>query len=209
MVEDRRPPVGTPGDDASLIAGCRRPGVRGVDHVEFTSPYWRPDMSQLEGREPREVATKLDGLTRRERDQIDEANRSGLQPVVFIHGLWLLANSWEPWAAPFREAGLAPLTPGWPDDPETVAEARDDPERLARKRIGQVADHHAEIIAALGRRPAIVGHSFGGLLAQILAGRGLSAATVAISVASVPRDRRSNPYSEGLIATDQRREKQP
>ena len=141
-------------------------------------------MSEMDRPRPQDVASDSDVLTRRERDQIDHANRSGLQPVIFIHGLWLLASSWSRWAELFREAGYCPLTPGWPDDPETVDEARDDPERLAHKKIGQVAEHHASVIAALNRKPAIVGHSFGGLLAQILAGRGLSAATVAISPAA-------------------------
>lgn len=123
-------------------------------------------------------------LTERERDQIEAANRSGSKPVIFIHGLWLLANSWDAWSDLCRAEGLFPLTPGWPDDPETLAEARDDPDRLARKKIGQVADHHAAVADALAIRPAIIGHSFGGLLAQILAGRGLSAVTVAISPAA-------------------------
>lgn len=115
--------------------------------------------------------------------QVDEANASGLQPVVFIHGLWLLPSSWERWAGVFREAGYAPLTPGWPDDPGTVEEANAHPEVFAGKTISQVADHYADVIGRLARRPAVIGHSFGGLLANILAGRGLSAATVAISPA--------------------------
>jgi pimeloyl-ACP methyl ester carboxylesterase len=123
------------------------------------------------------------GLTEREIGQIDAANASGRRPVVFIHGLWLLASSWEPWAKAFEEAGYAPLTPGWPDDPETVAAARRDPEVLAGKGVGEVAAHFATVIEGLEHEPAIVGHSFGGLLAQILAGRGLSVATVAINPA--------------------------
>ena len=83
----------------------------------------------------------------------------------------------------FDEAGYAPLSPGWPDDPETVEEANAHPEVFAHKTVGQVADHYAEIIAGLDKKPAIVGHSFGGLLTQILAGRGLSAVSVAIDPA--------------------------
>jgi non-heme chloroperoxidase len=123
------------------------------------------------------------GLTEREAGQIEAANASGRTPVVFIHGLWLLASSWDRWAAAFEAAGYAPVAPGWPDDPETVAAAREDPQVLAGKGVGQVADHFAYAIGKLDRKPVVVGHSFGGLLAQILAGRGLAAATVAIDPA--------------------------
>jgi pimeloyl-ACP methyl ester carboxylesterase len=116
-------------------------------------------------------------------DQVAAANSSGRRPVVFIHGLWLLPSSWDRWAAAFDEAGYAPLTPGWPDDPDTVAEANAHPEVLANKTVGQVADHYAAVIARLDQKPAVVGHSFGGLLAQMVAGRGLSAVTVSISPA--------------------------
>jgi pimeloyl-ACP methyl ester carboxylesterase len=116
-------------------------------------------------------------------EQIDEVNMSGRTPVVFIHGLWLLPSSWDRWAQVFRKAGYAPLTAGWPDDPPTVQDANRHPDVFAGKTIGQVADHHAAIIGKLHRAPAVIGHSFGGLLAQILAGRGMSAATVAIDAA--------------------------
>jgi non-heme chloroperoxidase len=119
-------------------------------------------------------------ISERENREIEAANASGNTPVVFIHGLWLLPSSWEDWAERFREAGYAPLTPDWPDDPETVEAARANPEILAGKTLGEVADHTTEVIAALERKPAVMGHSTGGLLAQMLAGRGLSAATVAI-----------------------------
>jgi non-heme chloroperoxidase len=115
--------------------------------------------------------------------QIDRANASGLTPVVFVHGLWLLPSSWDRWAALFEERGYAALTPGWPDDPETVEEANANPDVFARKGVGDVADHLGELIAMLKRKPAVVGHSFGGLLTQILAGRGLAAASVAIDPA--------------------------
>jgi pimeloyl-ACP methyl ester carboxylesterase len=116
-------------------------------------------------------------------DDIERVNATGLTPVVFIHGLWLLPNSWDRWAQVFQAAGYAPITPGWPDDPETVAEANAHPEVMAGKTVGQVADHYAEVIGKLDKQPAVIGHSFGGLLAQILAGRGLSNATVAIDSA--------------------------
>jgi pimeloyl-ACP methyl ester carboxylesterase len=119
-------------------------------------------------------------ISERENREIEAANASGSTPVVFIHGLWLLPRSWDNWADLFREAGYAPLTPDWPDDPETVEEARANPDILAGKTLGEIADHTTEVIDALEKKPALMGHSTGGLLAQMLAGRGLSAATVAI-----------------------------
>ena len=122
----------------------------------------------------------MTSISGREQGQIEAANASGNTPVVFIHGLWLLPSSWDNWAEFFEKAGYAPLTPDWPDDPETVEEARANPEVLAGKKLGEVADHTAEMIAGLERKPAVMGHSTGGLLAQLIADRGLSAATVAI-----------------------------
>ncbi len=119
-------------------------------------------------------------ITAHETEQIDNANATERTPVVFIHGLWLLPSSWDNWAALFEEAGYAPVTPVWPDDPETVEEARANPDVFANKTLGQIADHTVEVIGKLTRKPAVMGHSTGGLLAQIIAGRGLSAATVAI-----------------------------
>lgn len=118
-----------------------------------------------------------------EHAQIQRANVSGLHPVVFVHGLWLLPSSWERWAEAFEEAGYIALMPDWPGDPATVAEANANPEAMANQTVGQVADHLAAVIGRLERKPAVIGHSFGGLLAQILAGRGLSAVTVAIAPA--------------------------
>jgi pimeloyl-ACP methyl ester carboxylesterase len=122
-------------------------------------------------------------ITQHEAEQIERANATGRTPVVFIHGLWLLPSSWDRWAGVFEEAGYAPLAPGWPDDPETVEAARANPEVFAGKGVAQVADHFAEAIGALTKKPAIVGHSFGGLIAQILAGRGLAAVSVAVDPA--------------------------
>jgi non-heme chloroperoxidase len=116
-------------------------------------------------------------------EQIEAANASGRRPVVFIHGLWLLPSSWDRWARVFEEAGYAPVSPGWPDDPDTVEEANAHPEVFANKTVGQVADHHSELIGKLDRKPVVIGHSFGGLLTMIVAGRGLAAASVAIDSA--------------------------
>jgi pimeloyl-ACP methyl ester carboxylesterase len=122
-------------------------------------------------------------ITEHETAQVERANATGLTPVVFIHGLWLLPSSWDRWATVFEEAGFTALTPGWPDDPETVEEANANPEVFAGKGIEDVADHYGAVIGGLTKKPAVVGHSFGGLLTQIIAGRGLSAASVAIDPA--------------------------
>src|ERR1044071_5559254 len=131
----------------------------------------RPEIDRRSGRTP---------ISERENREIQAANASGNTPVVFIHGLWLLPSSWDNWADFFKQAGYTPLTPDWPDDPQTLEEARAEPEVLAKKTLKQVADHTTEIINALDKRPGGIGRSTGGLLAQMLAGRGLSAATVAI-----------------------------
>jgi len=125
----------------------------------------------------------LNSKARTAADDVEQVNATGLTPVVFVHGLWLLPSSWDRWARLFDQAGYAPVQPGWPDDPETVEEANAHPEVFAHKTIGQVADHYAEVIGQLKKKPAVIGHSFGGLLVQIIAGRGLAAATVAIDPA--------------------------
>ena len=118
-----------------------------------------------------------------DRELVERANATGRVPVVFIHGLWLLPSSWDRWAALFEEAGYTALTPGWPDDPDTVAAANANPEVFARKSIGDVAEHYSAVIEQLDRKPAVIGHSFGGLLTQIIAGRGQAVASVAIDAA--------------------------
>ena len=122
-------------------------------------------------------------ITQREAQQIEEANASGRTAVVLIHGLWLLPSSWDRWRELFDEAGYATLTPSWPDDPETMEQARANPQVFAKKTVEQVAEHVGDVIGKLTGKPAVIGHSFGGLLAQIIAGRGLSAASVAIDPA--------------------------
>jgi non-heme chloroperoxidase len=118
-----------------------------------------------------------------EQQEIERVNDSGRTPVVFVHGLWLLPSSWDRWTEVFEEAGYSAFAASWPDDPETVADANAHPEVLAHKTVGQVADHLADVIGKLSRKPAVIGHSFGGLLAQIMAGRGLAAVSVAINPA--------------------------
>ncbi|MFG2501105.1 alpha/beta hydrolase [Streptomyces sp. NPDC048441] len=113
--------------------------------------------------------------------QIERANAAPDRvPVVFVHGLWMLPSSWDAWTAHFEAAGYVPVALSWPDDPDTVTEARQRPEVFAGKTVGRIADHLAGLIDGLERKPAIIGHSVGGLLTQILAGRGLSTVSVAI-----------------------------
>src|SRR5438270_1974314 len=125
----------------------------------------------------------MTNLTTQEQQEIDRANTQGKQPVVFVHGLWLLASSWDRWRALFEEQGYTTVAPGWPDDPDSVEEAKQDPEVFAHKRIKQVTDHYVDAIRQLKRKPAVIGHSFGGLIAQRLAGEGVAAVTVAIDPA--------------------------
>lgn len=122
-------------------------------------------------------------ITPNEQADIDRANRSGRQPVVFVHGLWLLPNSWDNWRTMFEEHGFVTLAPGWPDDPATVADARRDPSVFARKTVGDITQHYVEVISALDRKPIVIGHSFGGLITQKLAGLGLAEVAVAIDPA--------------------------
>jgi non-heme chloroperoxidase len=140
-------------------------------------------MPGLEGRNSMKTVKNETTISEHEAGQVERANDSGLTPVMFVHGLWLLPSSWDRWSAVFEAAGYVALTPGWPDDPDTTAQAEEHPEVFAHKSIGQVADHFAAIAGSVARKPAIIGHSFGGLLTQILAGRGLAAVSVAIDPA--------------------------
>ena len=125
----------------------------------------------------------MENLSEAETYQVEAANNLGKPPVIFVHGLWLLPSSWDRWTAYFESLGYSTLTPGWPDDPKTVEEANSNPEVFAGKSIAQATCHFEAIIHSLKMKPVIIGHSFGGLIAQILAGRGLAASTVAIDPA--------------------------
>ena len=129
------------------------------------------------------MAKKPATITEHEMKEVERANATGLTPVVFIHGLWLLPSSWDRWAKMFEKAGFTALTPGWPDDPDTVEEANANPQVFANKTVGDVADHFDKVISGLKKKPVVIGHSFGGLLAQIVAGRGHAAVSVAIDPA--------------------------
>jgi non-heme chloroperoxidase len=106
-------------------------------------------------------------------------------PVVFVHGLWLHSTSWEPWEELFGEAGYAPVAPGWPGTSATVAETRRDPSKVAGYGIDDVVEHYAQIIRAIPGHPVVIGHSFGGLIAQRLLGQGLASTAVAIDPAPI------------------------
>lgn len=125
----------------------------------------------------------MPAFTTHEQQEIDRANNSGLQPIVFVHGLWLLSSSWDRWRTFFEGQGYTTLAPGWPDDPESVEAANEDPEVFAQKHIKQVTDHYCDAIRQLKLKPAVIGHSFGGLIAQRIAGEGVAAVTVAIDPA--------------------------
>ena len=122
-------------------------------------------------------------ISEHEAEQLERAGASDRPLVVFVHGLWLLPSSWDRWTAVFEEAGYTALTPGWPDDPDTVEEANANPEVFAHKSLGDIAEHIDGFVRRLNAKPAVIGHSFGGLLTQIVAGRGLSAVSVAIDPA--------------------------
>jgi non-heme chloroperoxidase len=115
-----------------------------------------------------------------EQAEIEKANASGLTPVVFVHGLWLLSSSWQRWRDLFEANGYTTIAPGWPDDPATVQEAFEHPDVFAHKKVQAVTDHYLDAIRQLEKKPAVVGHSFGGLIAQKIAGTGASAASVTI-----------------------------
>jgi pimeloyl-ACP methyl ester carboxylesterase len=106
-----------------------------------------------------------------------------LTPVVFIHGLWLHSSSWKKWVELFNEAGYESMAPGWPGDSRTVAETRKRPEQVANHGIAEVTEHYADMIRTLSTKPIVIGHSFGGLIAQKLLGEGLAAAAIAIDPA--------------------------
>lgn len=122
-------------------------------------------------------------LSSREVTEVARVNESGRQPILLVHGLWLLAGSWQPWEEFFEDRGFAAMSVDWPGEPAGVEAARAEPQALAGTTVTEVSDHVADVIAGLNRRPVVIGHSLGGLLAQIAAGRGLSLATVAIDPA--------------------------
>jgi pimeloyl-ACP methyl ester carboxylesterase len=107
------------------------------------------------------------------------------RPVVFIHGLWLHATSWQSWVDLFAAAGYAPIAPGWPNEPATVEEARANPDVVANLGIDDVTGHYARLIEGLDQSAVIIGHSFGGLFTEKLLGQGIGAAGVAIDPAQI------------------------
>ncbi|AYB32997.1 alpha/beta hydrolase [Chryseolinea soli] len=105
------------------------------------------------------------------------------RPIVFIHGLWIHASSWQPWMDFFQQHGYTPLNPPWPGDSDTVKACRANPQMIANRGVTEIADGYAKVIAKLAEPPIVIGHSFGGLLAQVILGRGIAAAGIAIDPA--------------------------
>lgn len=124
-------------------------------------------------------------VTQWELAEVERANASGLRPVVFVHGLWLLPNSWDGWRKLFEENGYTTLAPGWPDDPRTRQEAYANPSVFAGKDVQNVTDHYLAVMSGLRQKPVVIGHSFGGLIVQKIANEGASAATIAIDNAPI------------------------
>ena len=124
-------------------------------------------------------------MTQWELTEVERANASGLRPVVFVHGLWLLPSSWDGWRKLFEENGYITVAPGWPDDPRTRQEAYANPSVFAGKDVQTVTDHYLAVMSGLRQKPVVIGHSFGGLIVQKIANEGASAATIAIDNAPI------------------------
>jgi len=105
--------------------------------------------------------------------------------IVFIHGLWMHSSSWQPWMDFFNKHGYTTINPGWPGDSGTVAACRNNPEFIANRGVKEIADSYAKAIEALAQPPIVIGHSFGGLIAQIILGRGIAAAGIALDPAPI------------------------
>lgn len=105
--------------------------------------------------------------------------------IVFIHGLWMHTSSWQQWMDYFNEQGYETLNPAWPGDSASVAECRSSPEAIANRGVSEIVDSYAKIIAALPELPIVIGHSFGGLIAQILLGQNLASGCIALNPAPV------------------------
>ena len=129
------------GTEATRGRYCRRDERRRPPAARAEEQRWRRPRPSADDRT----------VTAEELRQVTRANRSGKQPVVFVHGLWLLPNSWDRWSRLFERNGLTALSPGWPDDPDTVAQAKAKPEVFARKSIGDIADHYEAILRKLDR----------------------------------------------------------
>ena len=106
-------------------------------------------------------------------------------PVVFIHGLWIHSTAWAPWIALFTEHGYQPSAPGWPGDADTVEATRANADHLDDVGIEQICHHYADYIDTLDTKPIVIGHSFGGLIAQELLANNLAIAAVAIDPAPI------------------------
>src|SRR5438874_11815313 len=106
-------------------------------------------------------------------------------PIVFIHCLWMHSSTWKPWMQFFAQHGYESLNPDWPGDGATVEESKANKKAIANHSIKEVADGYAKVISTLPSKPILIGHSFGGLMVQILLGRELAVAGIAIDPAPI------------------------
>jgi pimeloyl-ACP methyl ester carboxylesterase len=107
------------------------------------------------------------------------------KPIVFIHGLWMHAGSWQPWMDFFTQHGYETISPAWPGDSSTVAESRTNSQAIANRGVTEIANNYAQVITTLSQPPIVIGHSFGGLIAQVILGRGIASAGIAIDPAPI------------------------
>lgn len=108
-----------------------------------------------------------------------------MSSVIFIHGLWLAKESWQPWRALFEEQGYETSAPGWPGEGDSIEVTRQYPASQAGIGIADVVDHYARLLPPVEQRPVVVAHSFGGLIAQILLDQELISGAVAVSPAPI------------------------
>ncbi len=122
------------------------------------------------------------------------SDSASAETIVLIHGMWMTPLSWEHYASHYIDRGHRVIAPAWPGLDKEPAELRRDPAPLRGLSIKDTVDHYDKIIRGLDRPPIIIGHSFGGLFAQLLLDRGLGAAGVALSTAA-PKGVLKLPYS--------------
>jgi pimeloyl-ACP methyl ester carboxylesterase len=101
--------------------------------------------------------------------------------IVLINGLWLSALSWELWAQHYADKGYRVMAADWPRREGELQQVRRDPSNFASLGLADVVDHYEHLIRELETAPIIIGHSFGGLVTQILLDRGWGAAGVAVA----------------------------
>ncbi|HEY7633394.1 MAG TPA: alpha/beta hydrolase, partial [Thermoleophilaceae bacterium] len=132
-------------------------------------------------------------------DTPDAAPTAQSPTIVLVHGLWLTPLSWEGWKTRFESKGHTVIAPAWPGLEGTVEEVRQNTSKYERLGIKEITDSYDTIIRGLDSPPIIMGHSFGGLITQLLLDRGLGASAVAISPAQI-KGVLGLPYSQAKVA---------